>query len=180
MLTKSKIFLLLYIAIFSALVYYAFPIIQERYFPSAPKATQESNSPTENIQTTDMTPNQFDSTPETPTSLPPDETPEKIDTSLTKVTQKDCDNNCKNFDIADEKKYCQEFCGLNAPAKTTMPSSDCEKLEDLEKDYCLKDLAVKKSDLKICTSIEDTSIKKSCQNRINEDLLDASFGQTLE
>jgi len=92
------------------------------------------------------------------------------------VTTQDCDNNCKSFSDAEDLKYCQNVCGLSKPKKTVSKSSDCAAIEDsLEQDYCYKDLAISKKDMKICDNIGDTNIKKTCTNRITEDIIDAQM-----
>jgi len=94
-------------------------------------------------------------------------------TSLTEVSSKDCDNNCKNFTDSKELKYCQEVCGLVPIQEESKKNKGCDALKDLEKDYCLKDEAINAKDFKICEEIEDSGIQKTCQNRITEDILDS-------
>jgi len=85
------------------------------------------------------------------------------------ITTEHCDNNCDAFAM-DFKllEYCQQVCGL-APVKVT---SNCDGKKDLEKDYCLKDLAVTKKDSNLCDGILDANIRLTCQNRILEDALE--------
>jgi len=59
-----------------------------------------------------------------------------------------------------------------AEKKSPEKVSDCADLEGLEIDYCYKDFAISEKDLKICGRISDAGIKKACQNRVTEDLLD--------
>lgn len=94
--------------------------------------------------------------------------------SFIDITTKDCENNCKNFPDTEDLKYCQNICGLNSKVTENVTKlTDCSDIEDpLEADYCFKDFAIKKNDVKICDNIEDASIKKSCKNRFIEDILD--------
>lgn len=88
------------------------------------------------------------------------------------VSKSDCNNNCKDFSDPEDRKYCVQVCGLEPIKKETKKKKDCSDLQDLEKDYCFKDLAINKNDIKTCSEIEDTDIKKVCQNRITQNLLE--------
>ncbi|MDD5464079.1 MAG: hypothetical protein PHP62_02940, partial [Candidatus Moranbacteria bacterium] len=92
------------------------------------------------------------------------------DNSFLEILSSDCKNGCKDFEEAEDIQYCKQYCGLVSTPKT---SDGCDKFEDLERDYCFKEEAIKKRDGKICNEIEDDGIKKSCFNRITEDILDA-------
>lgn len=95
-------------------------------------------------------------------------------TNLVEVYPKDCSNACKNFDDSDEKKYCRQVCGLPSDEDEEDEEKDgCDSLSGLDKDYCLKNLAVSKGDFKICEEIEDLGILKTCRNRITEDILES-------
>ena len=85
------------------------------------------------------------------------------------VTPPDCMRECEPYKY-DEKelRYCQNVCGISESTS----ANDCDKLKDLEKDYCYKNQAIEKKDASICDSISDTAIKKSCKNRIQEDILE--------
>jgi hypothetical protein len=50
--------------------------------------------------------------------------------------------------------------------------ADCQKQIGIQKDYCLKDLAISEEDSEICAQIQDTNIKKTCTNRLMEDFLE--------
>lgn len=84
---------------------------------------------------------------------------------------KDCDNNCKRFkNNPEDYKYCQQVCG-DLPVSKKNSADDCANLTGDEKDYCLKDLGVSKSDFSFCNQIKDEKIKKVCKDRITEDLI---------
>ncbi len=91
-----------------------------------------------------------------------------------KVAPSDCDNSCSRFKADNEVEYCQQICGLNTPddSQDDSESSDCGTKSGIFKDYCLKDQAIKKSDFGACDGINDSSIQKTCRNRITEDLLE--------
>jgi|GEM_PF-792888 len=94
--------------------------------------------------------------------------------SFLDVTTKDCDNQCKSYTDPEDLKYCQNICGLATPSKESVSkTTKCETIEDsLEADYCFKNQAISKKDIKLCNSIIDSNIKKSCTNRFLEDILD--------
>ncbi|MFZ2192896.1 MAG: hypothetical protein WAV31_01515 [Candidatus Moraniibacteriota bacterium] len=92
--------------------------------------------------------------------------------SYLEIKKDDCKNKCADF--KDEKadfRYCQEVCGLVEPKKESS-SEECEDLEDLEMDYCLRDFAISKKDYELCEKIEDKNISLNCQNRITEEILE--------
>lgn len=85
------------------------------------------------------------------------------------VTPPDCVRECEPYKY-DEKelRYCQNVCGISENTST----NDCDQLKDLDKDYCYKDQAIKKKDASICDNISDTAIKKTCKNRIQEEIIE--------
>lgn len=85
------------------------------------------------------------------------------------VTDQDCKNECKGFQLDEDVTYCKQVCGLTAPKKDV---SGCESLSDLEKDYCYKDLAIFKNDPRLCEKVEDAGVEKTCKNRLLEDIAD--------
>lgn len=85
------------------------------------------------------------------------------------ITTEHCSTDCQAFaNNLQYLEYCQQVCGL-APEKKV---SNCDGKKDLEKDYCLKDLAIGKKDSSICGEISDANIKKTCKDRILEDILE--------
>jgi len=94
---------------------------------------------------------------------------DKIDTipGAYKINRDDCDNDCEN--LADEElSYCQQVCGIKGIDENR---GDCDGLSNLEKDYCLKDLAVIQKNYDICEEIADGKIKRTCIDRITEEIL---------
>ncbi len=181
MIKSSKFLLLIYFIAFAGIAYFAFPIIKNRYFTKDTPAPAEPTTTEIPQNTTQSNNNEQGSTNTANENISDTTTDEDLDspeqTSFLDVTRKDCDNNCKNFTDPDELKYCRQFCGLTTSKKI---KDGCNNLQDLEKDYCLKQEAIDKSDIKICGSIEDINIKKSCQNRLNEDALDSAFSQPVQ
>lgn len=91
--------------------------------------------------------------------------------SIRDVTNKDCDSDCKRFkDNSENYKYCQEVCG-DIPIAGKNSEEDCVNLTGLDKDYCLRDLAVSKKDNSFCSKISDSKLKTTCRNRVAEELL---------
>lgn len=84
----------------------------------------------------------------------------------------DCSDECLSLkQDADRYTYCRSVCGFSltdptsgTAVKPTNPS--------LEQDIERKDTAIKNRDLAACESITDEQIKKSCQIRVTEDLLE--------
>lgn len=159
---KSKLSLLIFIIVLSAITYFAYPIIKSRYFNSEskliitnPDAQNSDNNNGENA------------------SQDVQESKVSFESESLKISVKpsDCDNECSNFKKNEELEYCREVCGLSALEKTEEPTN-CENKSGLQKDYCLKDLGIEKKDFKICGKISDAGIKKTCQNRITEDIME--------
>lgn len=180
------------IIILSAL---AFPVVKSRYFPAEQKnetveTILEETTPSDSLDETsgvefeedDETINLEEDESEDDSEDFDDEDIDDIDeedlddtiiiedNSFLEILSSDCKNGCKDFEEAEDIKYCKQYCGLVSTPKT---SDGCDKFEDLEKDYCFKEEAIEKKDGKICNEIEDDGIKKSCFNRITEDILDA-------
>lgn len=88
---------------------------------------------------------------------------------LAHITTEHCNTECQAFaNNLQFLEYCQQVCGI-IPIRTV---SNCDNKKDLEKDYCLKDLAINKQDSSICKKIEDTNILQTCQNRIAQDIIE--------
>lgn len=103
-----------------------------------------------------------------PGSTAPEKTPEEDGTGAYKITIYDCENECKYINEKNELQYCLEYCGLSAYENPT----GCDSLKNLEKDYCLKDLAINKKDFATCNQIRDKNIRTACENRITQDLIE--------
>lgn len=156
-----KIILLLFILASLVLAYFAYPIIRNRYFKTEIKQVIKfDEKKSEDIKpATDSN------------NIPEDSIKDEIDESgeIGNISAKDCDNGCENFkNNSSDLKYCQDICDLS-PVKE---SENCENLQTKEKDYCLKNQAVTKIDLKICNLISDSTIKSACKNRVMEELLE--------
>ena len=175
---NSKLALLLYITALSAITYWAYPIVTERYFSEEKTQTEENVSPKlcddgtvceikiPNNSSDDNSSNEENSAKEDETTPSEESLPQK---SLIEITDKDCDNECE-FYKNDEKNYCLEVCGLKSVPEES--NDECDNMNGLEKDYCLKSQAIEKTDFSICRRIEDKSIRETCQNRVTEDIID--------
>jgi cytoskeletal protein RodZ len=162
----KKFLIILYIIIFAALAYYVVTLFIDRDF----KKEESTNNHQEQIDTS-IEYSIDDPTTENTSPNPEDNLISDTDTNTSKysVTRENCDNNCSTITNVDEKDYCKQVCGLT-PTQVT-PNS-CDDLTELNKDYCLRDKAVKKNDLSLCNEIQDDGIKKQCYNRISEDFID--------
>lgn len=182
-----KIFLL--IALIGGLSYYGYPIIKHRYFNSG-KTTPEIQPPRDNAQpepaSSKNVTEQNENTPESTNleeSLSGENSTESTPTSSININERNtsagkatahittehCDTDCRAF--ANDFRlleYCQQVCGI-IPIKKV---SNCGDKSSLEKDYCLKDLAVTEKDSSQCEKIKDANIKLTCRNRIIQDILE--------
>ncbi len=169
----KKITLLLFALASLALAYFAYPIIENRYFKSEVKEViridnnkfddRETAIDSNNVSEKDLEMSDLNET-ESATKDGIDESGE-----IENISAKDCDNECENFqDNTANLKYCQDICDLS-PVKE---SENCENLPSKEKDYCFKNQAIAKIDLKICDLISDSTIKSACKNRVTEELLE--------
>lgn len=107
----------------------------------------------------------------------PDLLPEDRAAALTpppifvEITPQDCADECEYFVSKPEQlAYCRSSCGLSGTETTTGPK-ECGSMVGVEKDMCFKDRAVDEHDLSLCERIIDQGLKKTCQNRVTEDLL---------
>ena len=174
---KKLSLILLPIIILMAFSYWGYPIVKNRYFKSedvTKNETQKSNTLLNTEEGFDSSDNIYnndsgiDSEEESTTD---DEIKDEFDESgnTSNITAEDCDNECANFKNNESNlKYCQDICDIS-PIKD---NEDCDSKTGTDKDYCFKNQAISKTDLKICNSISDTKIKDSCKNRVTEDLLE--------
>ncbi len=190
---QKKILIAISAIVLIAIIFGGFLILKKRFFPvvknQASQAEQKGDSPTpndsdnsnfssdnqdkDNIEDSDVNADDTEENSTENESASADETTNSNESFLD-VTTKDCDNQCKNYSDSEDLKYCQNICGLAIPSKESVSkTTKCETIEDgLEADYCFKNQAISKKDLKLCNSIIDSNIKKSCINRFLEDILD--------
>lgn len=105
--------------------------------------------------------------------LPPDEDAQIIveDNNYLDISKDACRNECKDYKNSKDNKYCKKVCGLLTTDKYITETKSCDELNGLEKDYCIRDLAFNNQDLKQCSQISDTSIRKTCQDIIGQELI---------
>lgn len=165
---SSKISLAVFLVALVTLGLLAYPSFKQRYLTEEKTAKTEKNS--DNFD--DQLPNSNEDLSDLEGELI-DESENGVEESqedmFLEVLEADCKNECKNFQDPEDIAYCKNVCGL---VETKKNVTGCDALEDLEKDYCLKDLAISKTDEKICDQIEDSGIKKTCKNRLIEDIID--------
>jgi hypothetical protein len=162
------IFKIIFILAVFSLVYFAYPIIKERYFETEKKdiiSSQPTDQDKPPINANDIsektTTEDLKKTDEQQTSLKEEG---KI---FQKITPANCDAECVGFE-GDALDYCNEICGLIPPAENV---SGCDALSRLKKDYCLKDSAISKKDFTICDQIIDKNVQQTCKNRMIEELM---------
>lgn len=168
--------MIFFIAAFLSVAYFGCPILKNRYFKggstiikndSEQKSGSEKSAQGENQDAYQMG-------------------SETKSTSLKiTITPKDCDNECDKFEKDEELEYCQEVCNIVEYEEDTSEESDdssenCDSKEGLQKDYCLKDKAIEEEDFKICDGISDAGVKKTCKNRLTEDILDSQENSDFE
>lgn len=184
---KTKIFITIFFIALVGLGTYAFNVYQQRNSVpnvgtesgdanSSDKVSDSQRTASEEFLTENESPNSAVDEPSSSSDEP--EEVSNLDsngdekTNYLDVSKSDCNDDCKSFSDPDDLKYCREICGIDADKKDSKNTNGCDALEDLEKDYCLKDLAISKNDIGICTKIEDSNIEKTCKNRIAQDLIE--------
>lgn len=189
-LTFTKIYILIFILALGGLGFWGYKVIRKQYNGSSDKTasdqnqnSSQNNNPTAVSTTTDnslssndtATSNNSDApTSSTSASAPQTNINDKNDTQgnmLAHITTEQCNSNCSAF-ASDLQllEYCQQVCGI-IPVKNV---TSCAGQSGIEKDYCLKDLAVAKSDASICDQISDVNVKQTCQNRIEQDVIEGN------
>lgn len=199
---KLKLSLLVLVIILSVLAYFAYPILKNRYFSNVSESIQtenqespekinnQSTSSVENMDKAENNKQVSDSDSDALTFSESEKkflSGEKTETAdsktiidvnernvadgktLAHITTEHCDNECNAFSLSLELlEYCQQVCGI-APIKTV---SGCDDKKNIEKDYCLKDLAITKNNSSLCENIADANIKLTCKNRILQDIIE--------
>lgn len=183
----KKTVIIFFIIAFCVAVYYPMNFFLKREKNSAHQATTDENgleepvtayneqkTPIESFENSSSTKEDD----ETETSTDDELLPIKTDSSLEDfslyidITLTDCTNECESYEDDNKKlEYCQNVCGLSSIEDI----NDCEKLEKLERDYCIKNKAIVDKDFKLCEEITDAKIKETCQHRIQEDFFEENF-----
>jgi hypothetical protein len=177
MTKQSKIFIALFVIVLIGLSTYGYTVFRQRNLANNADQSQTENANQDLFQSApeDAASNDVvtdNSAVDSPLDADGESTTVENNNFLD-VSKVDCSNDCKNFTDPEDLKYCQQVCGLTPIKKDVKEKKGCDALKDLEKDYCLKDLAINKKDATICSQISDTDIKKVCKNRIAQDFLDA-------
>lgn len=85
------------------------------------------------------------------------------------ILPSDCQNECSVFSSQpDKERYCRNVCGLTTDAPDSGSASPAPYQESIEQ----KDAAIKNRDLGACSEIKDVNLRKSCEVRVTEDLLE--------
>jgi hypothetical protein len=96
-------------------------------------------------------------------------------TFLDIAPQTDCTNDCQEYQSDQEKyNYCRSVCGFTVEdGVVKLPTSNDPVLSQ---DYQTKEAAISEKNIEKCGEIKDGNIKKTCQARVTEDMLDAQGG----
>jgi hypothetical protein len=185
---KSKRFLPIFVILLAVLAYFGYSLAKKRYFSSSPQTVLDK----------DAKENKNNKEAESQASLQGG-LKEEITSDSIKITigPSDCDNECSKFKKEAELEYCRQVCGIETyydysesddegqdessdenGNDSNDSSGDCDDEKGLEKDYCLKDNAIDEGNFRMCDLISDAGIKKTCQNRITEDLLEQQQNQS--
>jgi len=161
MFSKSKILIIPLLLALGVLAWFTYPMIKDRYFSAekteiVPGLSEEDFAPV------------LDAIEEIDKKAAEQQILKQEGKIFQEITRDNCDSECEDFSGAD-LEYCQQVCGLKPVLENP---TGCEEKYGIQKDYCLKDLAVSKKDFQICEQIADANVKKTCQNRVTEDLLD--------
>ncbi len=82
-----------------------------------------------------------------------------------------CDNKCADFSGENEKKYCEEICGLTEGRRETAENG-CGELKGLKRDACFKQKAIDEKNQSYCEEISDEALRENCKNRVLEEIMD--------
>ena len=96
-------------------------------------------------------------------------TPEDASHSVfTEILPSDCSNECVNFQGEDEKfRYCQSVCGFSSSENGVSTEAPA-----YQKSVEQREAAIKNKDLSACSEIKDANLRKSCEVRVTEDMLE--------
>lgn len=108
----------------------------------------------------------------------PEESPQQNDRAATDappafvdVTEEECTQECASFVKSEEQYYyCRNVCGFSLDSEALLSAPDAHS--SLSAQYQLKEEAIKEKNLGTCADIEDANLRKSCEVRITEDLLE--------
>lgn len=176
--TSHKLTLTIFVLIFLGLSAYGFFLFRERN--SEPKIEKNIESQKESTDAVQQ------DNPEAPASdnsaVDSDADVDEKDLAIEEnnfldISKEDCTNNCKDFTDQEDLIYCQQICNITPIRDSKEIKKGCDALKELEKDYCLKDLAITTKNMEICLKIEDSNILKICKNRVAEDLIEKQIPQ---
>jgi hypothetical protein len=178
---KIKLLITFFLVLIGGISYFSYPIIKNRYFQSFANndATNQKKSPTVADENNNLSSDNDNPSDDSDSENTPDEStvPDNV---FLDIDTEDCDSSCDQFEDTDEKKYCLEYCGIQENETSASTNNDCEKLTDLEKDYCYKNQAIAKKNITLCKKINDKKLLESCKNRLTEDVLDNGTNDPIE
>jgi hypothetical protein len=169
----KKVFLA--VVVLTVLAYGGY-VYKDRFWETQKTQTKEETRPEFNKSSKD--PSSLDQAPTNPDNsgdLPKETTPEETETQTEAVLEdylKDCDNKCESF-FGAQLDRCLEICRI----KGSSPEEDgsiesCESKTGEEKDFCLKNQAVKEKKESLCKEISNQAVREACFNAVAETILD--------
>lgn len=182
---RSKIILSIFLLATISLGIWGYGIFNDRYGnvtdspqsnttdSTAPPSSPSINEPTQNDGTSTTIEDPTNNEEVSPTiddNVPPVSISKDItENILAHITPQHCDTACQAF-ASDLKlfEYCEQTCGIS-PIKNV---SNCDDKKGIQKDYCLKDLAITTKDVAKCNDINDANIKQSCLNFIKQNSIE--------
>ncbi|MCA9365068.1 MAG: hypothetical protein KC736_04200 [Candidatus Moranbacteria bacterium] len=182
----KRFLIFLVVCFVGVFVYIVWNVFSDRYFGENTEEelnNQSSDSLIENVPPTDsdrqnLSDDLSSATAETDASQETNSTIEETSfdrAPLYDITTEDCEEECPNIDNASRKNYCENICGLIPIDTYEETERECENFSGVERDYCLRDIAVSEKDPSICEEISDKNVFLQCKNRILEDIVDESF-----
>jgi hypothetical protein len=178
------------LVLLGAAAFFAYPVIKNRYFSQEVEksdgaledgkgTTKENGATTDETGWEKPTESEIENREEPAGNAEEGIGTESIDTNVRNgggdvfagITNSHCNSDCKAFaNNFEYLEYCEQVCGIS-PIKD-VSESDCKKKEDLQRDYCYKDLAINKKDASFCNNIKDSNVQKTCKTRITEDVIE--------
>lgn len=169
---KKIILILVPVLVLAALSYFAYPIVKNRYFNDASENIQEDKKAYQasSVSSDDFSDTQSDEADESEDS--PESSPSQEE--ITPIAESECEEECSDYSSTREKNSCLEECKTSASKDE---SGDCANLSGTEKDSCWKEKAIKENKFEHCDNIGSSSVKKSCKDRLTENILESQTSE---
>lgn len=191
MTNRTKIVITIFLIALTAVSTTLFLVLRERYVAEEIPVPEETPSRERSDESSFQAPDSENGAPEGEEAEITDEEADAEEDApdepveFIEITGRDCSERCEDFSDKEEKRYCEEVCGLEPDNGSFHPeddedgfpeapdASECDALSSLERDYCLKDAAIAGHDPSLCDRIEDAALLRTCRNRIAQELLES-------